>query len=443
MFKKISLLLVFLVLSVSLSWAAGGRFTLVIDPGHGGHDAGAIGAISKEKDINLNIALAFGRYVERNLPDVNVIYTRKTDVFIPLHQRADIANKAKADLFISVHTNSVASGRYVKGFQVYTLGMHRAKANLDVAMRENSVISMEKGYQQTYQGFDPNSSESYIMFEFMQNANMERSVELARMIQNSVCSSAGRIDKGVHQAGFLVLRESYMPSCLIELGFITAADEEEYLNSPAGIDAMAKGIYNAFVQYKNAYDTRIVVPYRPVENKRIVIDRVVPTAPTTKPHPVTPIERSRSVAPVQRSRSTVPVEQPRSSTPAPPARPMNKVQEAKKRISDAIRELLPCNDSEAETAKSVPVFKVQVLASNRQLRSGSELFRGHTDIDCVQEGNFYKYCIGSSTNYNDISRLRGKLLKDFPQAFIIAYKNGARMDVNQAIAEFLKNKKNK
>ena len=443
MFKKISLLLVFLVLSVSLSWAAGGRFTLVIDPGHGGHDAGAIGAISKEKDINLNIALAFGRYVERNLPDVNVIYTRKTDVFIPLHQRADIANKAKADLFISVHTNSVASGRYVKGFQVYTLGMHRAKANLDVAMRENSVISMEKGYQQTYQGFDPNSSESYIMFEFMQNANMERSVELARMIQNSVCSSAGRIDKGVHQAGFLVLRESYMPSCLIELGFITAADEEEYLNSPAGIDAMAKGIYNAFVQYKNAYDTRIVVPYRPVENKRIVIDRVVPTAPTTKPRPVAPIERSRSAAPVQRSRSTVPVEQPRSSTPAPPARPMNKVQEAKKRISDAIRELLPCNDSEAETAKSVPVFKVQVLASNRQLRSGSELFRGHTDIDCVQEGNFYKYCIGSSTNYNDISRLRGKLLKDFPQAFIIAYKNGARMDVNQAIAEFLKNKKNK
>jgi len=443
MFKKISLLLVFLVLSVSLSWAADGRFPLVIDPGHGGHDAGAIGAISKEKDINLNIALAFGRYVERNLPDVNVIYTRKTDVFIPLHQRADIANKAKADLFISVHTNSVASGRYVKGFQVYTLGMHRAKANLDVAMRENGVISMEKGYQQTYQGFDPNSSESYIMFEFMQNANMERSVELARMIQNSVCSSAGRIDKGVHQAGFLVLRESYMPSCLIELGFITAADEEEYLNSPAGIDAMAKGIYNAFVQYKNAYDTRIVVPYRPVENKRIVIDRVVPTAPTTKPHPVAPIERSRFAAPVQRSRSTVPVEQPRSSTPAPPARPMNKVQEAKKRISDAIRELLPCNDSEAETAKSVPVFKVQVLASNRQLRSGSELFRGHTDIECVQEGNFYKYFIGSSTNYNDISRLRGKLLKDFPQSFIIAYKNGTRMDVNQAIAEFLKNKKNK
>jgi len=443
MFKKISLLFVFLVLSVGLSWAADGRFTLVIDPGHGGHDAGAIGAISKEKDINLNIALAFGRYVERNLPDVNVIYTRKTDVFIPLHQRADIANKAKADLFISVHTNSVASGRYVKGFQVYTLGMHRAKANLDVAMRENGVISMEKGYQQTYQGFDPNSSESYIMFEFMQNANMERSVELARMIQNSVCSTAGRIDKGVHQAGFLVLRESFMPGCLIELGFITAADEEEYLNSSNGIDAMAKGIYNAFVQYKNTYDTRIVVPYRPVENKRIVVDRVIPTAPVDKPRPVTPVETPRTTAPVQRSRSTVPVEQPRSSEPAPKPRPMNKVQEAKKRISDAIRELLPCNDSEAGASNSAPTFKVQVLAANRQLRPGSEQFRGRTDLDCIQEGNFYKYVIGSSTNYNEIARIREKLLKDFPQAFIIAYKDGARMDVNQAIAEFLKNKKNK
>ena len=281
------------------------------------------------------------------------------------------------------------------------------------------------------------------MFEFMQNANMERSVELARMIQNSVCSSAGRIDKGVHQAGFLVLRESFMPGCLIELGFITAADEEEYLNSPEGIDAMAKGIYNAFAQYKNTYDTRIVVPYRAAENKRIVVDRVIPTAPTTKPRPVVPVERSRSATPIQRSRSTVPVEQPRSSTPAPPARPMNKVEEAKKRISDAIRELLPCNDTESKTSKAVPVFKIQVLASNRQLRSGSELLHGRTDIECIQEGNFYKYFIGSSTNYNDIVRLRGKLQKDFPQSFIIAYKNGTRMDVNQAIAEFLKNKKNK
>lgn len=163
MLKKIVLLLVAFFMLVAYSFAANDRFTLVIDPGHGGHDAGAMGARSKEKDINLRVALAFGKYVERNMPDVRVIYTRKTDVFIPLKERANIANKAGADLFISVHTNALPGGKIARGFETYSLGMHRAKDNLDVAMRENSVISMEKGYQQTYQGFDPKSSESYII----------------------------------------------------------------------------------------------------------------------------------------------------------------------------------------------------------------------------------------------------------------------------------------
>ena len=417
MLKKITISFVFFILSATASWAANGRFTLVIDAGHGGHDAGALGAFSKEKDINLNVALAFGRYVEQNLPDVNVIYTRKRDVFIPLHQRADIANKAKADLFISVHTNSVVPGHYAKGFQVYTLGMHRAKDNLDVAMRENSVISMEAGYQRTYQGFDPKSSESYIMFEFMQNANMEKSVELARLIQNSVCASAGRIDKGVHQAGFLVLRESYMPSCLIELGFITAADEEEYLNSPEGIDAMAKGIYEAFVKYKNMYDTHIVVPFRAADNKRIAVGRVIPALPADTPRPVAPATARR---------------QPKRNPPAAVQKPAQKKDGQPRQKGTG-----------TEQQKNVPVFKVQVFATNRQMRPGCEQFRGHTDIDCAQEGNLYKYTIGSSTNYNEIARLREKLKKDFPQAFVIAYKDGVRMDTNQAIGEFLKNKRKK
>ena len=426
MFKKITLFIVFFVLFVATSWAANGRFTLVIDAGHGGHDAGALGAISKEKDINLNVALAFGRYVEQNLPDVQVIYTRKTDVFIPLHQRADIANKAKADLFISVHTNSVVPGHYAKGFQVYTLGMHRAKDNLDVAMRENSVISMEKGYQQTYQGFDPKSSESYIMFEFMQNSNMEKSVELARLIQRSVCSSANRIDKGVHQAGFLVLRESYMPSCLIELGFITAADEEEFLNSPDGIDAMAKGIYNAFVKYKNMYDMHIVVPYKSADNRKISVTRVIPTPPTGQMNLVTP-----STKPQQTKKSTAKKEI--KETPKKEATPVP----TKRTTTDGKK------DNKASVSVNALIFKVQVIASNRQLRSGCEQFKGHKDIECVQEGSFYKYTIGSSTNYNEIARLREKLKKDFPQAFVIAYKGGNRMDTNEAINEFLKNKKNK
>lgn len=417
MLKKITVFFVFFILSATVSWAANGRFTLVIDAGHGGHDAGALGAFSKEKDINLNVALAFGRYVEQNLPDVNVIYTRRRDVFIPLHQRADIANKAKADLFISVHTNSVVPGHYAKGFQVYTLGMHRAKDNLDVAMRENSVISMEAGYQQTYQGFDPKSSESYIMFEFMQNANMEKSVELARLIQNSVCTSAGRIDKGVHQAGFLVLRESYMPSCLIELGFITAADEEEYLNSPEGIDAMARGIYEAFVKYKNMYDTHIVVPFRAADNKKISVGRAIPTPPPGSLHPVAPGSGTR---------------QTRKAAPAGTQKPAQKKDSQSRKKGAA-----------AEVQKDAPLFKVQVFATNRQMRPGCEQFRGHTDIECIQEGGLYKYTIGNSTNYNEMARLREKLKKDFPQAFVIAYKNGNRIDTNQAIGEFLKNKKKK
>ena len=426
MFKKITLFIVFFVLFVGTSWAANGRFTLVIDAGHGGHDAGALGAISKEKDINLNVALAFGRYVEQNLPDVQVIYTRKTDVFIPLHQRADIANKAKADLFISVHTNSVVPGHYAKGFQVYTLGMHRAKDNLDVAMRENSVISMEKGYQQTYQGFDPKSSESYIMFEFMQNANMEKSVELARLIQRSVCSIANRIDKGVHQAGFLVLRESYMPSCLIELGFITAADEEEFLNSPDGIDAMAKGIYNAFVKYKNMYDTHIVVPYKAADNRKISVTRVVPVPPSGQPNLVSSNNRTQSTK-KNPTKKTI-KEAPKKETP---------VSSSNKTKTDAKK------DNKVSVPINAPIFKVQVIASSRQLRPGCEQFKGHKDIECTQEGSWYKYTIGNSTNYNEIARLREKLKKDFPQAFVIAYKAGNRMDTNDAINEFLKNKRNK
>ena len=234
--------------------AAGKRkFTLVIDPGHGGHDVGAMGKFSKEKDINLRTALAFGKYVERNCNDVKVIYTRKTDVFVTLHGRAEIANKAKADLFISIHTNSLPGKKISRGLETYTLGMHRAADNLDVAKRENSVILVEKDYKKHYEGFDPNSSESYIIFEFLQDHNMAKSVELAKLVQSNVCATANRPNKGVKQAGFLVLRETSMPSCLIELGFISTSDEERFLNNETHVDEMARGIYQAFVKYKNHY----------------------------------------------------------------------------------------------------------------------------------------------------------------------------------------------
>ena len=245
MTKRYTLLIATLIMSLSMQ-----AFTLVIDAGHGGKDPGAAGRKSKEKNINLAVALELGRLVAKNCPDVKVVYTRKTDVFVELDERARIANKAKADLFISIHVNSTAARVGPQGTETYTLGMHRAADNLEVAKRENSVITLESNYEQRYEGFDPKSSESYIIFELMQDQNMEKSVRLARLIQQQMRSSAKRVDKGVFQAGFLVLRATSMPSALVELGYINNPTEEQYLTSKDGQAALARRIYNAFVQYK-------------------------------------------------------------------------------------------------------------------------------------------------------------------------------------------------
>ena len=254
-FRKANRLIAFLVLLfvTVVAHADKARFTLVIDAGHGGHDAGAVGSFSKEKTINLNVALAFGHLVESNCPDVKVIYTRKTDVFIPLQKRADIANNNKADLFISVHTNALPNGRIAYGSETYSLGMARASANLEVAKRENSVIMLENDYKRTYEGFDPNKAESYVIFELMQDRFMKQSVELARCIQLQY-ASAGRQDKGVHQAGFLVLRNTSMPAVLTELGFISTPAEEQYLNSQKGVEELSRSIYNGFLNYRRKHD---------------------------------------------------------------------------------------------------------------------------------------------------------------------------------------------
>ena len=252
--------------SLAVSNSEKRNFTLVIDAGHGGHDAGAVGSFSKEKNINLNVALAFGRLVEENCEDVKVIYTRKKDIFIPLQGRADIANKNKADLFISIHTNALPGGKQAYGSETYTLGMARASANLAVAKRENSVITMESDYKTTYQGFDPNKAESYVIFEFMQDRFMKQSVDLASCIQKQY-TSVGRPNKGVHQAGFLVLRNTSMPSVLTELGFITTPQEETYLNSQQGIAELSQSIYNGFLAYRKLHDRTATELPKKTKNK--------------------------------------------------------------------------------------------------------------------------------------------------------------------------------
>ena len=415
MYKKITLIWVVLWMLAMTSFAANRNFTLVIDAGHGGHDAGARGAISMEKNVNLSVALQFGRYVEKYMPEVRVIYTRKTDKFVSLIERANIANRANADLFISVHTNALPAGKIARGFETYTLGMHRAKDNLDVAMRENSVISMEKDYKQTYQGFDPKSSESYIIFEFIQGKNMERSVELARMIQRKVCDNANRPDKGVHQAGFLVLRETSMPSCLIELGFITTPDEERILNNSDRVNDIAKSIYDGFAQYRNKYDKRVTVPYRPLQSGDV--------------EELKEQESQHQVEPQRKNEAQKKVEVLKKTEALKRTEPQKKAEVQKKVVAQKKPE-----------PKDAPVFKLQIFVSDRILRKGDAHFKGETDYESFRECNLVRYTMGASSNYNEIYRLRKSLQEKFPEAFIIAFKNGQKYDVNQAIREFKQNK---
>ena len=433
-------------------------FTLVIDAGHGGNDAGAIGAITKEKTINLNVALAFGRLVERNCKDVKVIYTRKTDVFVPLHTRADIANKAKADLFISIHTNALPKRKISRGLETYTLGMHRAADNLDVAKRENSVILIEKDYKQRYQGFDPNSSESYIMFELIQDKNMAQSVELAKLVQKRTCAEARRQNKGVKQAGFLVLRETSMPSCLIELGFISTPDEERFLHSESGVEQLGRGIYQAFVDYykgvkgkKSEVRTETSeVKTEKAEDRPAKEDVKSPKEETKRPKG----KMARELADVREGRVPLEAEmpkkaeQPKMEEPEP-AEDLLKDDSAATAVAQAAPSVMPLLaavmpapepvekvPAKSREASSAPVFKLQILTSSIKLKPTSAQLKGQRQADYYKEGGLYKYTLGSSENYQEIYQLRKAQVARFPQSFIIAFKDGKRMDVQEAIREW-------
>lgn len=392
------------------------KFVLVIDAGHGGRDAGALGKYSKEKNINLNVALAFGKYVERNNPDVKVVYTRKTDVFVPLYERAEIANRNKADLFISIHTNALERGRIARGFETYTLGDGRSnatKTNLEVAKRENSVILLEENYEQHYVGYDPNSPESNIMFEFVQDRNLTKSIEFAKMLQKNVCRAASRPDKGVHQSNLAVLRLTSMPACLVELGFITTADEEALLNDRNRLDQMAVGIYNAFVEYKNKNYNGISVPYR-------TDSPMLPETPAQEPANTSETQEDASARqqPEQRTVAETTPQQQEQQTVAPQPEPQP-----------------------AASADGRPVFKIQILVSSLNLKDGDAHLKGLTGCERYEENGMQKYTYGASENYNEISRLRKQILDKFPEAFIIAFKDGRKTDVNQAIKEFKRNRK--
>lgn len=376
------------------------RFVVVLDAGHGGHDPGAMGAISREKDINLAITLDLGAIIERNFKDVKVVYSRKTDKYLTLQERANVVNDNHANLFICIHTNSSPSSSSY-GAESYTLGLAKTKSNLDVAMRENSVITLEENYKTKYKGFDPNSVDSYIMFEFMQDKYIDRSIDFASTVQKQFRTYSNRADRGVRQAGFWVLHRSACPSVLVEVGFISNPAEERYLTSEQGQREMATAIFNAFVDFKRNHDKKLGRPVSSV-SKITQSTKVEDSSSNAIPEVV------ETPAPVPvKVVKTEPVDEPK--------------------VIENIT--LPKNQGQSKS----PVFKVQLFATVKMLKPNAPDFKGVKDVSYFTEGGLYKYTVGSETDYAKIEKVRKDVSSKFPQAFIVAFVDNQKMSAKDVL----------
>ena len=366
-------------------------FTIVLDAGHGGHDAGAVGSFSKEKNINLRYTLLVGDMIKKNIPDAKVIYTRDKDVFVDLNERARIANRNKADLFVSIHTNS-SKNTSANGMETFTLGVSRSKENMEVAMLENSVIKLEEDYETKYEGFDPNSVDSYIMFEFMKDQYTDRSITCADFIQTKMINTSKRNDRGVRQAGFLVLRATAMPSVLVELGFISNKDEEKYLNNNENQVKLANAIFNGIKEYKHELDKKSGNSNSEELKK----------------------EEVKEDAKVEIKKEEI----------------ENK--EVEKKDIEVKEEITP--NSSLLTANSEYEFFIQYLVSKNNYKADNAVFKGHTPTKVLNENNLYKYLIGPF-DVNTVFTKRDEITKNFPDAFIVAYKEGKKVSTPEAIQE--------
>jgi len=400
-FKLLFLPVLFLCLSISLS--AGSkekRWTVVIDAGHGGRDPGAVGATSFEKNITLAIALKTGQYIEENLTNINVIYTRKTDIFIDIRERAEIANRNNADLFISIHANW-GKLKSIEGTETFIMGLAKDEQNLAVAMKENEVILLENDYSAKYEGFDPKSPESYIMFTLMQNVFQEQSTILASKIQAQYKQRLSRVDRGVKQAGFWVLFMTTMPSVLTEIGFITNPTEEKYLNSKQGQDYLSSALYRACRDYFSEIESKSIVL---TENNRYVAQDLsaskgANTSKTGQPPPNTSQPSSKSEQPVVKKETN----KINSATPA---------------------------DEEL-------IFSVQLSVSAAKIPLNASNFKGLKEINESRIHDSYIYTSGSFPDYSSALRHRKKVETIYPDAFVIAFKGNKILPLQQAI-ELLK-----
>ncbi len=345
------------------------KFVVVLDAGHGGNDPGNRGNGYYEKEIALNIILEVGKQLEKD-PKIKVIYTRKTDVFVTLRGRAEIANNADADLFVSVHCNAHNSG--ANGTETFVLGLHANQRNFEVAKRENEVIFLEEDYKSHYDGFDPNSPESFMAMTLMQEDYLDQSTQLAKFVQDNFTHKLKRNNRGVKQAGFWVLHNTYMPSVLIETGFLTYKPEGTYLNSSKGQDDMSSSIYNAIMDYKKILDQNV--------------------GENIYSQPTTPM--------VVKSDSRI------------------------DKVEVSTQEVIYNNI----------VFKVQLAASSNKLEPKPFNFNGLEDVSREKEGKLYKYFYGYTSDYNKVKQLQTEAQKKgYPSCFIVAYKDGNRIDLNDAL----------
>lgn len=391
-------LLVSLLLLCSLG-ASAKDFVIILDPGHGGKDPGCIGqGGTKEKNVNLAIALKLGSLLD-NLDGVRVVYTRKTDVFVTLNGRTDIANNRKADLFVSIHADAV-KGSDAYGTGSFTLGTAKTQENLEVAKRENSVILLEDDYKTRYQGFDPNSAESYIMFETLQGTHQKQSIELATLFQKQFKNRAGRRDRQVRQAPYLVLKTASMPAVLVETGFLSNRNEEKFLASSDGQNKIANAMFYAIKEYKESFDrhnnpSSSSAPTASASPAPGRIERDEPARPDGDPEPQAPTA-SPSRKPSGGNAST-------ASSASPGKKPA------------------------ASNGKKTLTYKVQFLSYHKKLNKGASQLKGLWPVEYeIDSKGTYRYTYGSTTSFNEAVKTQKKVREKFKDAFVVRYENGER-----------------
>lgn len=404
--RRFAFVLVALLCSFALSAK---NFVVVIDPGHGGKDPGAVGFGGQEKDINLKVSKKLGALITENYKDVTVLYTRSTDKYVTLKERPEMANKANADLFICIHTNAAESSS-AYGCECWVRGVDKATANLAVVQRENSVILMEDNYKEKYQGFDPKSIDSQIMFEMMQDIYSRNNLKIAQSLQTELLKLK-RHDRGVRQAGFWVLHQTKMPSVLVELGFITNANEAKYMLSDAGQNALANALFKGFAEYKKFYDStssnaKTNQNQVNAEAKEEAKVNKTPEKATEKPQ-VTTEEKAKQ-----------------------PAKTNDKQTKTTENSTPAEQKTTATSNKTAEVGDVV--FKVQIMAASSVIKEGDSQFKGLKGCEYYQEGKFYKYTYGKTSSFKEISQIRKDILNKFPEAFIIAFYKGNKVSVQEA-----------